>query len=294
MSLEHWEGVKRKEGNTIAANLAEFLRNQFGDVPPLSLADKLKSDTDPIIQALAPTIAAIEALLKAKNSSSTLVIPKVDKEPESAKPEVTEVTEVIEVLPENPFDLEWQAQARRYVELGFDKELGYKTPEEYTETLPEFGVQPEGYNIPLIVEPRIFVRNMALLLDINKGYASSDVDHIGDWGDDEFKVPKVPYSTWVSVEISNSGKSIKEIRGVLKADERWGNIFDGLALYLKDPKILDDCCLVFPGSRVYSNSVPILYRDNEGVPVLKTLSVEDSYMGLLKPAFVVAGRKIKV
>jgi hypothetical protein len=53
---------------------------------------------------------------------------------------------------------EWENQGKRYVELGFHKELGMSS-EEYLASLPRFEPQPEKFqgrfDIPLLVETRI-------------------------------------------------------------------------------------------------------------------------------------------
>lgn len=298
MAMQHIENELRKTGGpreqAFADVIASIHKLLGRDIPLPSLAGRVESNEDPVIRGLVPFIAAIEALIVGKSSLAP-VMPEVNKEPESAKPEAPEI---IEVHPENPFDLEWQKQARRYVELGFDKESGYKAT-EYIATLPKFDIQPEEYkgrlDIPLIVETRISLRSMILQLGINVDSNSSVVDYVREWRKEEFSTPKTPYVTWVNNKIYNPNKSAEEVRGLLKNDERGGSIFDGLALYLSKPKILDDYHLVFPGSQVYSSHVPVLCKDTEGHPVLKSMEeVENPYMGLFKFAFVIAGRKIKV
>lgn len=79
----------------------------------------------------------------------------------------------------------------------------------------------------------------------------------------------------------------------MKPGERGGSIYDGLALYLRNPEIWDDYCLGFPGSRAYSDRVPIIYRDTEKDLTLDILPVEARNTNM-KIAWVVAGRSIDV
>lgn len=57
--------------------------------------------------------------------------------------------------------------------------------------------------------------------------------------------------------------SVDAVRGDLGADERGGNIFDGIALYLKDPTLLEHHGFDLPGSdlpgQIISDYAPSLY-----------------------------------
>lgn len=189
---------------------------------------------------------------------------------------------------------EWNRQAQNLASL-FALELKFKTFKDYIATLPKFEPQPEEYggrlDIPLIVETRVPLERMLKLAGVD---ADSSVDSIACWKEeDQFKTPNnSPYTTWVNDGTPNLWKSVKKVRQSLRDDERGANIYDGIALYVKDPKILDNHGLVLPGfSRVDSNGVPVLQYSN-GKLGLGSIWI-DSGVGVLLGS-VVAGRKINV
>jgi len=163
---------------------------------------------------------------------------------------------------------EWQIQAEKYIGLGFHKELGMSEA-EYKSSLPQFESQPEAYigrfDIPLLVETRIPAERQAELAGISVYYSYSR-----DWeGDPEgYKTPTVPYTTWVQDGTKNLNKSVGKVRDNLVVDERGGTEFDGIALYIKDPEILEDHALDLPGTSVGSVLVAYLSRW-DGEPKLR-------------------------
>ncbi len=159
-------------------------------------------------------------------------------------------------------EVEWQRQANRFIELGFHTELNL-TKDDYLNSLPKFESQPREFkgrlDIPVIVETRISLRRMLDLIGIAQYFGA---DLVKDWEKGQFETPKMPYSTWLNDGSINLKKSVGEVRKALKSDERGGTIFDGIALYLKDPKILEHHFLDLPGSQVDSDYAPYLYRWN--------------------------------
>lgn len=198
--------------------------------------------------------------------------------------------EPIKIYPEIALEQEWTRQAQKLASL-FAKELNFSTHEEYMITLPRFDLQPKEYkgrlDIPVIVETRVPLKRMLALAGIDTYF---DVDLIKDWEKGRFRTPKAPYITWLNDGSVNLNKSVANVRVALRSDERGGTDFDGIALYLKDPKILEHHYLDLPGSQVDSGGAPFLGRWAE-LPRLRHGFVDDA-----GPVYgsVVAGRKIKV
>ncbi len=244
------------------------------------LENELRRTGDPRRQAFADVIAGIH-----KSLGADIPFPSVAVEKSAVRiPEAP-----VKVYPEISLEEEWQRQAQNLASL-FAKELKFKTPEEYIATLPKFEVQPEEYegrlDIPVIAETRVPLKRMLELAGVVTYF---DVDSIKDWEKGKFETPKTPYSTWLNDGRINLNKSVEKVRKGLKPDERGGTAFDGVALYLKDPKILDGHYLDLPGSQVVSGGAPGLARWG-GRPELDLF-----FVGNARPdcGSVVAGRKIK-
>ena len=154
-------------------------------------------------------------------------------------------------------EAEWQSQAQKMAKL-FAKDLGL-TKEQYLAYLPRFEPQPEQYkgrfDIPVIVETRIPLKRVIKEADI---YICLDPSSIIDWKKSGFTTGKQPYTAWLNDGRSNLGESVDAVRNSLKFDERGGTVFEGIALYLRNPRIIDDHFLAFPGSQVFSIGVPYL------------------------------------
>lgn len=163
-------------------------------------------------------------------------------------------------------ELELKRQTKKYIELGFHKELGF-TEQEYLESLPKFFTQPESYkgrfDTPLLVETRISIARFVDLSEIEVP-TLSDYDSyfdLSDWEGDpqKLRTPNKPYTTWLNNSELNVKKSIDMIRANLKEDERMATIFDGIALYISHPEILEVRDLIFGGS---------VYKSDDSVPWL--------------------------
>lgn len=166
---------------------------------------------------------------------------------------------------------EWQRQANRYVEFKYHTELGM-TPEEYLETLPKFAVQPEAFkgrfDTPLLVETRIGIYRqyeLAGFRDMLKGF----VLDVQNWPNDpkNYKTPENPYTAWVNDPAINRNRKVTDVRETLAEDERGGTRFDGIALYIANPKKLEEIFIDLPGDLVGSDGAPGL-SISQGKPIL--------------------------
>jgi len=161
------------------------------------------------------------------------------------------------VAAELDLDSEWTNQAQKLANL-FAKELKLN-PQEYIAGLPKFSPQPETFrgrfDIPVIVETRIPLARMLKLADIDCYFDSNEVK---DWSKGNFKTPEKPYVAWVHDGARNRGRSVEKVRKSLAPDERGGTVFEGITLYLREPKILESHFLDLPGSQVGSAHAPSL------------------------------------
>lgn len=193
--------------------------------------------------------------------------------------------------PELDIETEWSKQAALLAEL-FASELDMSR-DEYTESLPRFYPQPEAYkgklDSPLIVpvHPELGIDRTVRIAGITPYY---DADGTKDWKDRRhgFTTPQVSYTTWVDDGSRSLGMSVDAVRKNLAIDERGGTVFDGLALYLKNPDILKQYYLDLPGSQTGSDDAPDL-RLWYGKPLLDVYWTDGAF-----PDFgsVRAGREI--
>lgn len=191
-------------------------------------------------------------------------------------------------------ELELKQQAKRYIELGFHKELGF-TEKEYLESLPKFFTQPEGYKerfgTPLLVETRIPMARLAILSGIEdfsqKGFKDFD---LLDWEGDpqKFRTPNKPYTTWLNNGKMKFKESIDMVRANLREDERMTTIFDGIALYISQPEIFEIHDILCGGSVFESSYVPLL-GTWYNIPCLE---ITDTNKPVLECGSVVCGRKL--
>lgn len=146
-------------------------------------------------------------------------------------------------------EVEWYKQAQRMADL-FAKELK-QSKDEYVEKLPRFSPQPETFkgrfDTPVVAETRIALPRMLDIVGINPSFGF-DTTLLKDWQEDMFRTPTSPYTTWLDDGRRNMKKAVETVRKNLVADERGGSVYDGVALYLKNPDILKHHFLDFPGS----------------------------------------------
>lgn len=190
-------------------------------------------------------------------------------------------------------DKEWQGQADQLAYL-FAEILGMSR-QEYTDSLPPFPSQPEEYqgrlDIPVIVQTPQPNLSLTQILDIaGIRYNREDVVRFEDWERGKFTTPDKPYTTWLDDGSRNLGNAVEIARDNLAPFERGGTHVDGVGLFLKDPDILKDHFLDFPGSQFGSDDAPCLDLDGRG-PWLRLVWVDDPDPGF---GSVVAGREIRV
>lgn len=182
--------------------------------------------------------------------------------PSVATPEapITSKVETVKMHSEISLEEEWQRQAQELIKLGFNSELGL-TERQYLESLPKFTPQPESFkgrlDTSVIVETRISPKRQAELAGIQ--YFLDGLNKI-DWNKNlkNYTTPEAPYAAWLEDGRNNLKKKPEDVRSSLKADEIGGTEFDGIALYISNPKILEHHFLDLPGTSVGSGSVAYL------------------------------------
>lgn len=218
-----------------------------------------------------------ERLNVAKNHQALAVqVQRNPALPEQRDPEISEELKA-----------EWIRQATRLAGL-FAKELGM-SEEEYMATLPPFYPQPEAYkrrlDIPLIVQPataQLPLERILQIIGIVNNNNSTDLTIIKDWLDDpkHYRTPKGPYTTWAG--IGRADESAEDARDYFESDERGGTVYDGIALYLKDPTIVESGQkLILPGSEYndFYYAYSPLFRTGEGVVNLMFLGSKQPWIG---------------
>lgn len=153
---------------------------------------------------------------------------------------------------------EWDTQARNMARR-FAEILGLST-KDYIETLPKFTRKPRNFNgehgipaIPVIVEARIPLAEMLNTVRIDPFF---DPQENEDWTEGDFASPREPYITYLTY-LPN--KSIQEVRANLGKNQRGGTALEGIALFLKQPEILNHYSLMLPGSQIGSDCAPFLF-----------------------------------
>lgn len=172
-----------------------------------------------------------------------------------------------EISPELALEADWQKQAHKMAKL-FARKL-HLTEKEYIADLPKFRPQPESFkgrfDIPVIVETRIPLKKLVKLAGLRQSRLTNfalafteeggGIFHIGqikDWEGNRFITPDIPYTAWLTDlrRLYRRGRSPAWVREFLAPDERGGTVYDGVALYLKDPAIInEDRFLACPGSK---------------------------------------------
>ncbi len=133
------------------------------------------------------------------------------------------------------------------------------TKKEYSLSLPSFTLQPVAYknrfDIPLLVERRIPVARQCELAGVTYFLGGLNVR---DWSEDPqgYKTPEKPYVTWVQDGSANLDRSVENVRSRFVEDERGGTEFDGIALYIAHPEILENHYTDLPGTSVGPGGTP--------------------------------------
>lgn len=107
------------------------------------------------------------------------------------------------------------------------------------------------------MESRISPKRLCELAGLS--YWIGDLN-VTDWEYDPkgYKTPYAPYVSWIQAGRKNLGKSVSSVRKSLAEDERGTTVFDGIALFLKNPEILKDHYIDLPGTNVGSGRAPYL------------------------------------
>lgn len=111
-------------------------------------------------------------------------------------------------------------------------------------------IPPESAKmIPLFVDPRI---PLASLLNITGIQCYADTDLVTDWRYARLTRPASPYITYAFVDRDLTGKSTVEIRKTLdQFEDRYGGTArEGIALYLRNSGILNECFIPLVDSEV--------------------------------------------
>lgn len=183
--------------------------------------------------------------------------------PDRETAEHTVVQQKAELI-EPDLDAEWQRQTQRYIKIGFHTELGLSA-EEYLASLPKFEPQPEAFagrfDMPVLVETRIAPQCQAELGGLNYYLKGLNVH---DWKDDPkgYKTPDAPYATWMQDGKKNLNINVHDVRNNLAADERGATEYDGIALWITNPSVLNDHSIDLPGTQVGSGYAPYLRQWN--------------------------------
>lgn len=200
-------------------------------------------------------------------------------------------------------DQEWLRQAQILADL-FAEELDM-SKEEYVYNLPPFPEKrPEfrdtsNLDIPLIVQPPQPDLPIERLLDIIGILHWNPIrGHIQDWKGDRarFRTPQRPYATWCAdpYTLALPGSSVRQVRSRLLSYERAGG-YEGIALCVSDPSILNGVFLNLPGLQVDSaNYAPYLARMLDPHHNKPGLDYED--VSVKRPVYssIIAGRAIEV
>lgn len=147
---------------------------------------------------------------------------------------------------------EWMRQANRLAGL-FARQLN-KTKKEYIDELPKFTSQPERFRRRLdtrvIVEARIPIGRQLELAGISCKLNGLVIGQ--HWRKDPrgYITPYSPYVTWTDKGVRSIGKKVMDVRDELADFERGGTVFDGVAVYIAFPDILERQFLDLPGSSI--------------------------------------------
>ena len=202
---------------------------------------------------------------------------------------------LVKVYPEIPLEAEVEKRVGRYLELEFHKHKAIRmSAEKFKDSLMKLAVsQPENFkgriDTPVIVCGQIPIKDQCELSGIE--YFLSGLD-VRDWPEDpqKYKTPKDFYMTWMDEGVRFMNRKVQDVRKELASDERGGTAFDGVALYIAKPNVLQTRFLDLPGTALGpldGVSLGLLW-DGSGRPFLYCSFVDHAL-----PAFgsLVCGRK---
>ena len=200
--------------------------------------------------------------------------------------------ETVKIYPEIPLEENLERQAGRYTELEF-----YKHPEieiskgKFKDLIMGLAIpQPENFrgrfNSPVAVFGQIPIKDQCERAGIDYFLGGLNVN---DWPDDpqNYQTPNALYLAWTDEGARNMDRKVKDVRRELAPDERGGTQFDGVALYIVKPNVLQTRFLDLPGTTVepaYAASLRLW----DGRPRL-----DDDFVDVASPGFgsLVCGRQ---
>lgn len=216
-----------------------------------------------------------------------------DLESESKTPVATKAVELQRAGIESPkvypeislkvITVEIEIQAGRYLKLGFHKYKDVKmSAGKFKDLIMKLVIpQPENFrgrtDTPVIVSGQIPAKDQCKLAGI--GYWLGGLT-VSDWPNDpqHYKTPNGFYMTWVDEGRRFMNRKVQDVRGELAPDERGGTEFDGVALYITKPNILQTRFLDLPGTSVESGSAAGL-RLWDGQPEMLSYFVDGANPG---------------
>lgn len=155
------------------------------------------------------------------------------------------------------------------------------TPQEYERELEEMlkedfvrkAKSVEDISSLLIVETRIALPEMLKIAHIDTFFDPQEVE---DWlVEGGFQTPNKPYIAHLTY-VSN--KSVNDVRfdSLRKENRRGGTVFEGITFYQRDPRILNELFLKFPGSQVGLDNCPFLFTFSGNNPLLSYGNVDSA------------------
>ncbi|HKC14804.1 MAG TPA: hypothetical protein VKC89_02490 [Patescibacteria group bacterium] len=169
-------------------------------------------------------------------------------------------------------EAEWERQAKRFVELGFHKELGL-SEKDYLASVPRLTFLQDlsqKFDFTVLVETRIPVERQCELAGIEYALDSSKV---GDWPDKKYTKPTAAYVAQLNDGRKTPGHSLDRVTAELEGkrkDERKATALEGLSLVIAHPGILDNVDLILPGSSYATYDVVKLHKDKDTGKIVMT------------------------
>ncbi len=194
--------------------------------------------------------------------------------------------------PEISLESEMERQTAMYLEREFHKhkKIGMSKGNFKDSIMGLVVPQPEEFrgrfNSPVVVFGQIPAEDQCRLAGIDYSLKGLNVC---DWPDDpqNYQTPNFLYLTWTDEGERSMNRKVEDVRKELVSDERGGTEFDGIALYVVKPQVLEKRFLDLPGTALGPGDVPFLNLWN-GRPYLVRY-----FVGNANPEFgsLVCGRK---
>ena len=187
----------------------------------------------------------------------------------------------VKVYPEITLEEETERLVGRFQELGFHQHKKIRMSRgKFKDSLMELVVpQPENFKgrlkTPFIGCGKIPIEDQCSLAGID--YVLKGLNVL-DWPEDpqDYKTPDGFYLAWTDEGARFMNRKVIDVRQDLALDERGGTEFDGIALYIAKPQVLEKRFLDLPGTSVGSDGAAGL-RLWHGRPGLRDYFVDDAY-----------------